>query len=119
MVLLDDNLLGLPYGIATARRAMRLVHQNIVVVTAANVAVVAGGVFFNLSPLASVIVNNGSTLVAGLNGLRPLRDGQRLNPAIENSMIRDDEGLLGLPWRKRKRSGVEQLLAGREAPDPA
>jgi Cu2+-exporting ATPase len=117
VVLLDDSLLGLPYGIAVARRAMRLVHQNIVVVTAANVAVVAGGVFFDLAPLVSVVVNNGSTLLAGLNGLRPLRDGRRQDPAIENTMNRDDEGLLGLPWRKRKHSGLAQLLSGREEPD--
>ena len=120
VVLLDDNLLGLPYGIATARRAMGLVHQNIVIVTAANLAVVAGGVFFNLSPLASVVVNNGSTLAAGLNGLRPLRDGRRLDPPIHHTVIRDEESLLGMPWRKRKRSGVTQLLAaGREASDNA
>ncbi len=119
VVLLDDSLLGLPYSIAMARRAMRLVHQNIALVTAANVAVVVGGVFFNLSPLASVVVNNGSTLAAGLNGLRPLRDGERQDPEIENTVIRGDEGLLGMPWRKRKRSGVEQLLSGREAPGPA
>jgi heavy metal translocating P-type ATPase len=119
VVLLDDSLLGLPYGIATARRAMGLVRQNIAVVTAANVAVVAGGVFFNLTPLVSVVVNNGSTLLAGLNGLRPLRDGQRQDPEIENTLVRGDEGLLGLPWRKRKHGGVTRLLAGREAPDPA
>jgi Cu2+-exporting ATPase len=116
VVLLDDSLLGLPYGITVARRAMRLVRQNIVVVTAANVAVVAGGVFLDLAPLVSVVVNNGSTLLAGLNGLRPLRDGRRQDPAIENPVIRDDEGLLGLPWRKRQHGGVAQLLSGREEP---
>ncbi len=110
VVLLDDSLLGLPYGITMARRAMRLVHQNIVIVTAANVAVVAGGIFLDLSPLVSVMVNNGSTLLAGLNGLRPLRDGQRQDPEIENAMNRDDQGLLGMPWRKRKHSGVGRVL---------
>jgi heavy metal translocating P-type ATPase len=116
VVLLDDSLLGLPYGITMARQAMGLVHQNIVLVTAANIAVVTGGVFFNMSPLLSVVMNNGSTLLAGLNGLRPLRDGQRLDPEIESAVIRGEDGLLGMPWRKRKRSGVEQLLAGRESP---
>ncbi len=111
VVLLDDSLLGLPYGINMSRQAMHLVHQNIVAVTVANVAAVAGGVFIDLSPLLSVMVNNGSTLLAGLNGLRPLRDGQRLDPEIENAMNRDEKGLLGMPWRKRKHSGVVQLLA--------
>ena len=97
---------------------MRLVHQNIVVVTAANVAVVTGGVFFDLSPLVSVVVNNGSTLLAGLNGLRPLLNGQRHDPAIENSTLRSEDGLLGMPWRKRKHYGVGQVLAGRESLDP-
>ena len=99
-----------------ARRAMNIVHQNIIIVTAANVAVVAGGIFLDLSPLVSVMVNNGSTLLAGLNGLRPLQDAQRQDPEIENAMNRDDKGLLGLPWRKRKHSGVAQLLSGREEP---
>ncbi len=118
VVLLDDNLLGLPYGISMARQAMRLVHQNIIVVTAANVAVVTGGVFFDLSPLVSVVANNGSTLLAGLNGLRPLLNGQRHDPEIENTTLRSEDGLLGMPWRKRKRYGVGQVLAGRESLDP-
>jgi Cu2+-exporting ATPase len=116
VVLLDDSLLGLPYGITMARRAMRLVHQNIVFVAVANAAVVTGGVFFDLAPLVSVVVNNGSTLLAGLNGLRPLRDGQRRDRAIESPVNRDDEGLLGLPWRKRQHGGVAQLLSGRDEP---
>jgi heavy metal translocating P-type ATPase len=113
VVLLDNSLLAVGYTIGVAQRAMKLVHQNITFVTAANVAAVAGGVFFNLSPLASVVINNGSTVLAGLNGLRPLRDGARQDPEIVVPAQRNaEDGLLGIPWRKRKRSTVQSLLDG-------
>lgn len=112
VVLLDDGLLGLCYGISTARESMRLVHQNIVTVTAANVAAVLGGVFFNLNAVAAVAVNNGATLAACLNGMRPLLAGARQDPEIQRSTVRDDDGLLGIPWRKRTHTGVDDLLGG-------
>ncbi|QXP94236.1 heavy metal translocating P-type ATPase [Methylococcus capsulatus] len=112
VVLLDDGLLGLCYGIETAREAMRLVHRNIVAVTAANIAVVAGGIFFDLSTVGAVVVNNGAALLACLNGMRPLYSGERRDPEIERTTLRDDEGLLGIPWRKRGRAGVDGILGG-------
>lgn len=112
VVLLDDGLQGLCYGIETAREAMRLVHQNIVAVTAANIAVVAGGVFFNLSTVSAVVVNNGAALLACLNGMRPLYAGERRDPEIQRTTLRDDESLLGIPWRKRGRAGVDGILGG-------
>ncbi|WP_333688749.1 heavy metal translocating P-type ATPase [Methylococcus capsulatus] len=112
VVLLDDGLQGLCYGIETAREAMRLVHRNIVAVTAANIAVVAGGIFFDLSTVGAVVVNNGASLLACLNGMRPLYSGERRDPEIERTTLRDDEGLLGIPWRKRGRAGVDGILGG-------
>jgi heavy metal translocating P-type ATPase len=116
VVLLDDGLQGLCYGIETGRQAMRLVHQNIVTVTAANIAVVAGGVFFNLGTVAAVVANNGAALLACLNGMRPLYSGERRDPEIRRTTLRDDEGLLGIPWRKRSRGSVDGLLGGQPGP---
>ncbi|MFZ4702808.1 MAG: HAD-IC family P-type ATPase, partial [Candidatus Methylumidiphilus sp.] len=116
VILLDDCLQGLPYGITMAQRAMHIVHQNIALVITANLAAVTGGAFFDLSPLFSVLLNNGSTLLAGVNGLRPLKAEPRQDRQIEKIMIRDDENLLGMPWRKRKHSGIGALLTAGETP---
>jgi len=98
---------------------MKLVRQNIAVVTTANIAVVIGGILFNLNPTASVAVNNGSTLLAALNGLNPLLAGERKDPIIQRTVNRDEEGLLGIPWRKRARGGIAGLLEGRAGNKPA
>ncbi len=112
VVLLDDDLRGLSFAILTARRGMSLVRQNITTVTAANVAIVIGGALLDLSPVVATAVNNGSTLLAALNGLRPLRDGPRQDPAIERTVLRSESGLLGIPWRKRARGEISALLNG-------
>jgi len=112
VVLLDDDLRGLSFAILTARRGMSLVRQNITAVTAANVAIVIGGALLDLSPVVATAVNNGSTLLAALNGLRPLRDGARHDPAIERTVLRSESGLLGIPWRKRARGEITALLNG-------
>ena len=110
MILLDDSLLGIPYAIQLARKSMNIVHQNIIIVTAANFAAITGSLLFNLSALGSVLVNNGATLYAGLNGLKPLTYGERIDPELDRNLIRGDQALLGIPWRKRRRSGLGRLL---------
>jgi heavy metal translocating P-type ATPase len=115
VILLDDSLLGIPYAVEIARKSMNIVHQNIIIVTAANLAAITGSLLFNLSALGSVLVNNGATLYAGLNGLKPLGYGERVDPDLDRNLIRGDQALLGIPWRKRRRSGLGQLLDNEEA----
>jgi heavy metal translocating P-type ATPase len=110
VVLLDNSLLGIGYVAELSKRSMSLVHQNIVIVTAANFASIAGSLLLSFSPLAAVMVNNGATLYAGLNGLRPLQYGDRHDPDIDRNLIRGDKTLLGIPWRKRKRRSLRALL---------
>ncbi len=72
VVLMDNNLRGLPEAIAIARQAMQLIHQNTGIVAIPNLAALVLAVVVGIDPLAATLVNNGSTVIAGLNGLRPL-----------------------------------------------
>lgn len=72
VVLMENNLRGLPEAIAIARQAMQLIHQNTGIVAIPNLAALVVAATVGITPLAATIVNNGSTIVAGFNGLRPL-----------------------------------------------
>lgn len=80
VVLMENNLRGLPEAIAIARQAMELIHQNTGIVAIPNLAALVLAVAVGIDPLAATLVNNGSTVVAGINGLRPLlADNEILN----------------------------------------
>ncbi|MBD1937103.1 heavy metal translocating P-type ATPase [Microcoleus sp. FACHB-68] len=72
VVLMTNDLRGLVEAIAIARQAMGLIHQNTGIVAIPNLAglLLAGTV--GLNPMAATVVNNGSSVIAGVNGLRPL-----------------------------------------------
>ncbi len=72
VVLMENNLQGLPEAIAIARQALELIHQNTAIVAVPNLAALVLAVAIGVDPLAATLVNNGSTIVAGVNGLRPL-----------------------------------------------
>lgn len=72
LVLMQNDLHGLLEAIAIARQAKQLIRQNTGLVAIPNLAAIAYAVFFGLNPLAATVVNNGSTVVAGVNGLRPI-----------------------------------------------
>jgi Cu2+-exporting ATPase len=75
IVLLTESLDGLPIAVRLARDAMVLVRQNVGLVALPNASgmlLAMGGL---LGPLAATALNNGSALLAGMNGLRPLASG--------------------------------------------
>jgi P-type Cu2+ transporter len=72
VVLMENNLRGLPEAVAIARQAMELIHQNTGIVAIPNLGALILAVAVGIDPLAATLVNNGSTVIAGLNGLRPL-----------------------------------------------
>ena len=72
VLLLDRDLASLPLAIALARDAMGIVGQNIALVAVPNSAGLALAALGGLSPLMAALVNNGSTLLAAANALRPL-----------------------------------------------
>lgn len=72
IVLLNDDLRDLITAIEIAQHAMGIIEQNQAIVVAPNIAGIAYGMLAILNPVAGVVINNGSALVAALNSLRPL-----------------------------------------------
>jgi heavy metal translocating P-type ATPase len=72
VVLLDQDLGGIPDAIEIARHAMQIVYQNTALIVIPNLIVVIGGVFFGLHPAVAVLTNNCSASIAEfLNSTRP------------------------------------------------
>lgn len=76
VVLLDQQLQGLIYAIAIAKRAMEVVYQNTATIVVPNLMMqIGGGMFLGVNPVWNVIVNNSSAFIAEfLNGSRPIFD---------------------------------------------
>jgi Cu2+-exporting ATPase len=77
IVLLTEDLDDLITAVSLARSAMGLVRQNIGLVAVPNSAGMLLATAGRLSPLMATIFNNGSTILAGVNGLRPLAGGRQ------------------------------------------
>lgn len=72
VVLMEDNLQGLTHAILVARNAMDIIWQNTAIVALPNLGALLSGIVFALDPLLAVVINNGTAILAELNGLRPL-----------------------------------------------
>ncbi|MDQ6741843.1 MAG: cadmium-translocating P-type ATPase [Candidatus Dormibacteraeota bacterium] len=73
VVLLEEDLGRAVAAIRLARSANEIVRENIVLVATPNVAGLSLAMLGRLNPLTATIVNNGSTILAAANALRPLR----------------------------------------------
>lgn len=73
VVLMADDLAKLPFVINLARRAKKVVWQNIIFSLAVIVVLVLSVFFFSLPLPLGVVGHEGSTLIVVLNGLRLLR----------------------------------------------
>ena len=71
-LLLDSDLNGLVRAIDIARQCSALINQNLLVVGVPNLVALALAAMGRLNPFASTLLNNGSTIVAAMNSLRPL-----------------------------------------------
>ncbi|MEA5512448.1 heavy metal translocating P-type ATPase [Nodularia sp. UHCC 0506] len=81
VVLMQNDLHSLLQAIAIARQTKQLIQQNTNIVVIPNLAAMAIAVVFGLNPLAATVINNGSTIIAGVNGLRPI-----LKPASNQTL---------------------------------
>ncbi len=72
VVLMEDELHQLLSALEIAAHAMEVVNQNIALVIFPNIGAVIAGVFLVINPLLAIFINNGSAILAELNGLRPL-----------------------------------------------
>ena len=76
IVLLHNDLRDLIAAMEISHHAMGIIQQNKWIVVAPNVAAIAYGVLAVLNPIAGVVINNGTAMVAALNSLRPLRQSR-------------------------------------------
>ena len=72
VVLMENDLHGLLLAIQVAKHAMKIVWENASLVVVPNIGAVIAGVFLAIDPVLAIIINNGSAILAELNGLRPL-----------------------------------------------
>ena len=72
IVLTNDKVSGLITAQDLAKRTFALVKQNISIVGVPNLSALVIGTFVPVSPIAAVLLNNGSCLVAAANALRTL-----------------------------------------------
>jgi Cu2+-exporting ATPase len=77
VVLMENDLLSLVEAIAIANFAKQIIYENTGIVVAPNLTALMIAATVGLSPLAATVVNNGSSVVAGLNGLRPILMGHQ------------------------------------------
>ncbi len=80
VVLTESGLWGLVHAIQLSRQGIGLIRQNLFVVGVPNAAALALAAAGRLTPVGATLLNNGSTIVAAVNRLRPLMttDGKRL-----------------------------------------
>lgn len=71
-IVLHGDLTGLPEALDLARETMGLVRQNLTLVVVPNVAGMVLAGLGLLNPIAATAINNGSAVLAAVNGLRPL-----------------------------------------------
>ncbi|WP_296443640.1 heavy metal translocating P-type ATPase [Vulcanococcus sp.] len=82
IVLTNDRVSDLIVAQDLARETFGLVKQNIGIVGVPNLSALVIGTFLPVSPIAAVLLNNGSCLVAAANAMRVLGfKGKQLAPA--------------------------------------
>ena len=85
VVLMEDDLRSLILAIKVARQAMDIIWQNTAIVAVPNLGAMLGGVLFALDPVLAILINNGTAIIAELNGLRPLLSSDRTLPVLAKS----------------------------------
>ncbi|WP_013324223.1 heavy metal translocating P-type ATPase [Gloeothece verrucosa] len=72
VVLMKNNLQGLVEAIAIARNAKQIIYQNAAIVGVPNLCGLALASTIGINPMTATMINNGSSVLAGMNGLRPV-----------------------------------------------
>ncbi|QIZ71105.1 heavy metal translocating P-type ATPase [Oxynema aestuarii] len=72
VVLMKNNLYGLVEAVAIARHAKQIIAQNTGIVALPNLSGLAIAATVGMNPMTATAINNGSSVVAGVNGLRPV-----------------------------------------------
>ena len=115
VVLMEDDLRGLIMAIKCARQAMDIITQNTLIVAVPNLGALVSGIFFALDPLLAVVINNGTAILAELNGLRPLiGPGENVMPATHQISPAD---LVAEEQRLREMAAEFQQIRERKEQD--
>ncbi|MEN9215123.1 MAG: heavy metal translocating P-type ATPase [Gloeomargarita sp. DG_1_6_bins_138] len=92
VVLMENDLRGLTQAIKVARYTMEVIWQNTLIVAVPNLGALLAGIFFALDPILAIVINNGSAILAELNGLRPLLGPGEALPILQGHL--DQEALM-------------------------
>jgi len=76
VALLEGNLWKIPQAIDIARESLHLINQNWKLIAYPNTIVIALSLPGLIGPIGATLISNGSAILATLNALRPLFDGQ-------------------------------------------
>ncbi|GAB4305661.1 MAG: heavy metal translocating P-type ATPase [Oscillatoriaceae cyanobacterium] len=71
VVLMKNDLWGLVEAITIARNTKNIIYQNTGIVAIPNLSGLAIAATVGMNPMAATLINNGSSVIAGVNGLRP------------------------------------------------
>lgn len=101
VVLTDDDLRRLPEAMSIASDAMSVLRENLAIVVVPNAIGLVLAALGRIGPAGATLANNGSTVVAALNSLRPLFRGpvaqESLTLAPPASPSAEDRALDGDP----------------------
>lgn len=76
VLLMHDNLELLVQAVSIARSAIKIVKQSYKIVAFPNAGAIALAIGGLLGPPGATLINNGTTVAAAINGLRPLFNGK-------------------------------------------
>lgn len=76
IVLMNNDLRSLVEAVAIASNAKQIIHQNTGIVAIPNLSGLVLAATFGLNPMLATLINNGCSVIAGANGLRPVLNGQ-------------------------------------------
>ncbi|KGF72057.1 ATPase [Neosynechococcus sphagnicola sy1] len=111
VVLMEDDLRGLTHAIRIAKQAMEIIWQNTAIVAVPNIGALISGIVFALDPILAVVINNGTAILAELNGLRPLLGPGGVTPlshSLDIATLHEEE--------ERLHSHVEMKTHAKTAP---
>lgn len=72
VVLMNDELMSLLDAIAIAQETEKIINENIGISVLPNLIALGLASTVGIHPLIAIIIHNGSAILAGLNGLKPL-----------------------------------------------
>ncbi|MDO8981456.1 MAG: heavy metal translocating P-type ATPase [Afipia sp.] len=87
VVFLQESLIAVPLAVRIARRAKRLIHENLILAVAYNVIAVPVAVAGYVTPLVAAVAMSGSSILVVMNALRLSGPAGRTSPKKETAQV--------------------------------